>query len=57
MPRPPNYSQDRSNRERKQRAKAEEKAERLAQKSAARKAAREGTAPAGENETKAEDAK
>lgn len=41
-PRPPNYSQERANRERKQRAKAEERAERNAQKSAARKAAREG---------------
>jgi hypothetical protein len=39
-PRPPNYSQDRIQRERKQRAKAEEKAERNAEKAARRRAAR-----------------
>ena len=46
MPRPPNYSQERMQRDRKQRAKAEEKAERIAQKTALRKAAKgEGTPP------------
>lgn len=39
-PRPPNYSQERTQRERAQRAKAEEKAQRLAEKTARRKAAR-----------------
>jgi len=39
-PRPPNYSQERTQRERKQRAKAEEKAERNAEKTARRRAAR-----------------
>ena len=38
--RPPNYSQERTQRERAQRAKAEEKAQRLAEKTARRKAAR-----------------
>ena len=37
-PRPPNYSQDRSNRERAQQAKATEKAERRAEETARRKA-------------------
>jgi hypothetical protein len=46
MPRPPNYSQERAERDRKQRAKAEEKAERLAQKTALRRAAKgEGVPP------------
>jgi len=40
QPRPPNYSQERIQRERKQRAKAEEKAERNAEKAARRRAAR-----------------
>ena len=45
-PRPPNYSQERIQRERKKRAKAEEKAERNAEKAARRRAARgEETAP------------
>ena len=45
-PRPPNYAQERNQRARKQRAKAEEKAERNAEKAARRKAIRnEGTAP------------
>jgi len=44
--RPPNYSQERLQRERKQRAKAEEKAERKAEKTAQRRAARgEGVPP------------
>ncbi len=41
MPRPPNYSQDRMNRERAQAAKAAEKAERKAQEKALRKAEKE----------------
>ena len=41
MPRPPNYSQDRMNRERAQAAKATEKAERKAQEKAQRKAEKE----------------
>ena len=41
MPRPPNYSQDRMNRERAQAAKAAEKAERKAQEKAQRKAEKE----------------
>ena len=44
-PRPPNYSHDRSQRERAQSAKNDAKAERRAEKSARRKAAR-GEAPA-----------
>ncbi|HJW40852.1 MAG TPA: hypothetical protein VJ476_06440 [Rhizomicrobium sp.] len=47
-PRPPNYSHERSQRERAQAAKADAKAERRAEKSARKKAAREGTAPSGE---------
>jgi hypothetical protein len=43
-PRPPNYSHDRSQRERAQSAKNDAKAERRAEKSARRKAAR-GEAP------------
>jgi hypothetical protein len=39
-PRPPNYSQERTQRERAKRAKADEKAERLAEKTARRKAAK-----------------
>lgn len=39
-PRPPNYSQERTQRERAQRAKADEKAQRLAEKTARRKAAK-----------------
>ena len=41
MPRPPNYSQDRMNRERAQAAKAAEKAEHKAQEKAQRKAEKE----------------
>ncbi len=44
-PRPPNYSHDRSQRERAQNAKNDAKAERRAEKSARRKAAR-GETPA-----------
>lgn len=40
-PRPPNYSQDRMQRERAQAAKANEKAERRAQETALRKAEKE----------------
>jgi hypothetical protein len=43
-PRPPNYSQERLQRERRQRAKAVEKAERNAEKAARRRAARGGGA-------------
>jgi len=39
-PRPPNYSQERTQRERAQRARADEKAQRLAEKTARRKAAK-----------------
>ena len=45
MPRPPNYSQDRMNRERAQAAKAAEKAERKAQEKALRKAEKEKETP------------
>jgi hypothetical protein len=45
-PRPPNYSFERSQRERAQNAKADAKAERRAEKSARKKAKREGTDPA-----------
>jgi hypothetical protein len=41
MPRPPNYANDRSQRERAQRQKAEEKAQKRAEKTAQRKAAEE----------------
>ena len=52
-PRPPNYSQERAQRERKQRAKAEEKAERNAQRAARRKAIQnEEAPPPGEADTK-----
>jgi hypothetical protein len=44
-PRPPNYSHDRSQRERAQNAKNDAKAERRAEKSARRKAARGETPP------------
>lgn len=47
-PRPPNYSQDRANRERAQAAKAAEKAERKAAEKAQRKAEKEaGETPSG----------
>jgi hypothetical protein len=45
MPRPPNYSQDRVNRERAQAAKAAEKAERKAQEKALRKAEKDKENP------------
>ena len=45
-PRPPNYSFERSQRERAQNAKADAKAERRAEKSARKKAKREGADPA-----------
>ena len=52
-PRAPNYSQERIQRERKQRAKAEEKAERNAEKTARRRAARgEATPPSDEGDSK-----
>jgi len=41
-PRPPNYSQQRAQRERNQRARAEEKAERNAERTARRKATKGG---------------
>jgi len=44
-PRPPNYSQDRMNRERAQAAKAREKAERKAEETARRKAEKNGGTP------------
>jgi hypothetical protein len=44
-PRPPNYSQDRMNRERAQAAKAKEKAERKAEEAARRKAEKNGGTP------------
>lgn len=44
-PRPPNYSHERSQRERAQRAKADEKAQKQAEKTARRKALNEGAAP------------
>lgn len=40
-PRPPDYSQERIQRERKQHAKAEEKAERIAERTVRRRAARD----------------
>jgi hypothetical protein len=48
-PRPPNYSQERTQRERAQRARADEKAQRLAEKTARRKAAK-GELPTDANE-------
>ena len=52
-PRPPNYSQERIQRERKQRAKAEEKAARIAEKTARRRAARvEETVPYDDSDPK-----
>lgn len=54
-PRPPNYSHERSQRERAQAAKADAKAERRAEKSARKKAARgEGGPDAGTPPTKTE---
>ena len=51
--RPPNYSQERIQRERKQRAKAEEKADRNAEKVARRRVARaEGMPPPNDADTK-----
>jgi hypothetical protein len=47
-PRPPNYSQERQQRERAQAAKANEKAERRAEESARRKAEKDATPPDGE---------
>lgn len=47
MPRPPNYANDRSQRERAQRQKAEEKAQKRAVKTAKRKAADEMSTPDG----------
>jgi hypothetical protein len=44
-PRPPNYSQDRIQRERAQQAKAREKAEKRAEETAKRKALKEGQEP------------
>jgi hypothetical protein len=49
-PRPPNYSHDRSQRERAQSAKSDAKAERRAEKSARRKAARGETPPVAPDE-------
>jgi hypothetical protein len=49
-PRPPNYSHDRSQRERAQSAKNDAKAERRAEKSARRKAARGETPPTATDE-------
>jgi hypothetical protein len=46
-PRPPNYAQDRLQRERAQAAKTNEKAERRAQEAALRKAEKERTEPSG----------
>ena len=46
-PRPPNYSQERTQRERAQRQKADEKAQKRAEKSDARKARNEPPAPDG----------
>jgi hypothetical protein len=52
-PRPPNYSQERLQRERKLRAKAEDKAERQAEKTARRRAARgEGMPPSIDDDSK-----
>ena len=48
-PRPPNYSHERSQRERAQRQKAEEKALKRAEKSAKRKGTEGETPPEGEN--------
>ncbi len=45
MPRPPNYSQERMQRERAQAAKAAEKAERRAQETALRKAEKDKLTP------------
>ncbi len=45
MPRPPNYSQDRMNRERAQAAKAAEKSERKAQEKLLRKAEKDKENP------------
>jgi hypothetical protein len=54
-PRPPNYSHERSQRERAQAAKADAKAERRAEKSARKKAARgEGPADGGTPPAKSE---
>ncbi len=46
-PRPPNYGQDRANRERAQAAKAAEKAERRAAETARRKAEKDAEPPSG----------
>lgn len=50
-PRPPNYSHERSQRERAQRLKAEEKAQKRAEKSAKRKPPEGETPPDGEPKT------
>ena len=53
-PRPPNYSHDRSQRERAQNAKNDAKAERRAEKSARRKAARGETPTVAPDESRPE---
>ena len=45
MPRPPNYSQDRLQRERAQQAKAKEKADKRAEETARRKALKDAEPP------------
>jgi len=50
VPRPPNYANDRSQRERAQRQKAEEKALKRAEKTAKRKAEAEGAPPSADKD-------